>query len=213
MRLVFAVLLTMGVPAMAQETVSQPAPPAPAAVQPKPATVRVALTTELGPVVLELEKERAPITTGNFLRYVRDKRFDGIGFYRAVTVAPGFGLVQAGIRDGRKTYPNIPHEPTTKTGLTHGDGTISMARAAPGSAVADWFIMIGASPAMDANPAAPGDNLGFAAFGRVVEGMEIVRRIQAAPTDPNQGEGVMKGQMIAKPVKILTARVVEQAAP
>lgn len=196
-------LLIVAAPVAAQE--------APAA--PKPATVRVLLTTELGPIVLELEKERAPITTGNFLRYVNAKRFDGIGFYRAVTVAPGFGLVQAGQRDGAKLYPPIAHEPTTKTGLTHGDGTISMARAAPGSALADWFIMIGASPAMDANPQASGDNLGFAAFGRVVEGMEIVRQIQAAPTDPNQGEGVMKGQMIARPVKILTARVVEQAAP
>jgi peptidyl-prolyl cis-trans isomerase A (cyclophilin A) len=196
-------LLIVAAPVAAQE--------APAA--PKPATVRVLLTTELGPIVLELEKERAPITTGNFLRYVNAKRFDGIGFYRAVTVAPGFGLVQAGQRDGAKLYPPIAHEPTSKTGLTHGDGTISMARAAPGSALADWFIMIGASPAMDANPHAPGDNLGFAAFGRVVEGMEIVRQIQAAPTDPNQGEGVMRGQMIARPVKILTARVVEQAAP
>jgi peptidyl-prolyl cis-trans isomerase A (cyclophilin A) len=192
-------LLIVAAPVAAQE--------APAA--PKPATVRVLLTTELGGIVLELEKERAPITTGNFLRYVNAKRFDGIGFYRAVTVAPGFGLVQAGQRDGAKLYPPIAHEPTSKTGLTHGDGTISMARAAPGSALADWFIMIGASPAMDANPQASGDNLGFAAFGRVVEGMEIVRQIQAAPTDPNQGEGVMRGQMIARPVKILTARVVE----
>lgn len=192
-------LLIVAAPVAAQE--------APAA--PKPATVRVLLTTELGPIVLELEKERAPITTANFVKYVNAKRFDGIGFYRAVTVAPGFGLVQAGQRDGAKLYPPIAHEPTTKTGLTHGDGTISMARAAPGSAVADWFIMIGASPAMDANPQASGDNLGFAAFGRVVEGMEIVRQIQAAPTDPNQGEGVMRGQMIARPVKILTARVVE----
>ena len=201
-------LLAFLLMAIAAPVVAQDAPPAP-----RPATVRVLLTTELGPVTLELEKERAPITTANFLRYVAAKRFDGIGFYRAVTVAPGFGLVQAGQRDGAKLYPPIAHESTTQTGLRHGDGAISMARAAPGSAVADWFIMIGASPAMDANPAAPGDNLGFAAFGRVVEGMEIVRQIQGAPTDTNQGEGVMKGQMIAKPVKILTARVVEQAAP
>lgn len=210
MRPVFALVLMMiGAPALAQEVTPPPAPAAPALVQPKPATVRVALTTELGPIVLELEKERAPVTTANFLKYVNAKRFDGIGFYRAVTVAPGFGLVQAGQRDGAKLYPSIAHEPTTQTGLSHKDGTISMARAAPGSAVADWFIMIGDSPAMDANPQAPGDNLGFAAFGRVVEGMDIIRRIQAAPTDPNLGEGVMKGQMIAKPVKVLTARVVE----
>lgn len=178
---------------------------APVAAQAPPATVRVVLTTELGPVVLELESARAPVTTANFLRYVKAKRFDGIGFYRAVSVAPGFGLVQAGLRDQARWYPPIAHEPTSATGLTHADGTISMARAAPGSAVADWFIMIGASPAMDASTADPG----FAAFGRVVEGMEIVRQIQTAPTDPALGEGVMKGQMIAKPVKILTARVVE----
>ncbi|WP_425453195.1 peptidylprolyl isomerase [Sphingomonas gilva] len=192
--LAFLLLLLAG-PIAAQE-----APPVA-----KPATVRVALATELGSVVLELEKERAPVTTANFLRYVAARRFDGIAFYRAVTVAPGFGLVQAGLRDPAKWYKPIPHEPTTQTGLTHADGTISMARAAPGTATADWFIMIGASPGMDASAADPG----FAAFGRVVEGMEIVRKIQQAPTDPTQGEGVMKGQMIAKPVKILTARVVE----
>jgi peptidyl-prolyl cis-trans isomerase A (cyclophilin A) len=198
MKLWFACLLMLfAAPVSAQE-----ASPAPA---PGPATVRVVLTTELGPVTLELEKERAPVTTGNFLRYVAAKRFDGIGFYRAVKVAPGFGLVQAGVRDPAKWYKPIAHEPTSKTGLTHGDGTISMARAEPGTATADWFIMIGASPAMDASAADPG----FAAFGQVVEGMDIVRRIQEAPTDPNAGEGVMKGQMIAKPVKIVTARVVE----
>lgn len=210
MRLVFALLLMMGAPLAAQEAAP---PPAPATVQPKPATVRVVLTTELGPIVLELKKERAPITTANFLKYVVAKRFDGIGFYRAVTSAPGFGLVQAGQRDGAKQYKPIAHEPTSQTGVKHLDGTISMARGAPGTAVADWFIMLGDSPSLDANPAAPGDNLGFAAFGRVVEGMDVVRQIQLAPTDPNQGEGVMKGQMIARPVKILTARVVEPAAP
>lgn len=187
------------------------APPAQAqaapAVAPKPATVRVALTTEMGPIMLELESERAPVTTANFLRYVKAKRFDGIGFYRAMKITPTSGLVQAGQRDGAKLYPPIAHEPTSKTGLRHVDGTISMARGAPGSAVSDWFILVGDMPSLDADPQAPGDNLGFAAFGRVVEGMDVVRRIMEAPTDPEKGEGVMKGQMLSPVVKITTAKV------
>ncbi|HEY0446779.1 MAG TPA: peptidylprolyl isomerase, partial [Allosphingosinicella sp.] len=95
---------------------------------------------------------------------------------------------------------------TSRTGLSHVDGAISMARHEPGSATADFFITVGAMPAMDADPGQPGDNLGFAVFGRVVEGMDVVRRILDAPTSPTEGEGVMKGQMLASPVRILTAR-------
>jgi peptidyl-prolyl cis-trans isomerase A (cyclophilin A) len=90
--------------------------------------------------------------------------------------------------------------------LSHKDGTISMARNAPGTASGDFFITIGDIPSMDADPSQPGDNLGFAAFGHVVEGMEIVRRILEAPTSPTEGEGAMKGQILAPPVRILTAR-------
>ena len=186
---------------------AQPAPaPAPAPA-PKPVTVRVSLQTSEGPIVLELEKERAPITTANFLRYVDQKRLDGASFYRAAKVAEGYGLIQGGLRnDPKRLFPPIAHEPTTKTGLTHVDGAISMARAAPGTASGDFFITIGAIPSMDADPAQPGDNQGFAVFGRVVEGMDIVRRILDAPTSPTEGEGAMKGQILATPIKIVTAR-------
>jgi peptidyl-prolyl cis-trans isomerase A (cyclophilin A) len=185
-------------PAMAQTE----APPAP-----KPATVRVSLQTSEGPIMLELEKERAPTTTANFLRYIDQKRLDGTSFYRASKVAEGYGLVQGGVRnDPKRVLPPIAHEPTSKTGLSHGDGTISMARNAPGSTTADFFITLGAIPSMDADPAQPGDNLGFAAFGHVVEGMDVVRRILDAPTSPTEGEGVMKGQMLAPPVRIIAAR-------
>jgi peptidyl-prolyl cis-trans isomerase A (cyclophilin A) len=198
----------------AQPAIAQTAPPsaptvdaAPAvAPLPKPATVRVTLQTSEGPIVLELEKERAPITTANFLHYVDQKRFDGIGFYRAAKMAPDFGLVQAGIRDPRKTFPPIAHEPTSKTGLSHVDGTISMARNAPGTAGADFFIIVGDMPSLDADPKQPGDNLGFAAFGHVVVGMDIVHHILDAPKSPTLGEGVMKGQMLSEPIRILTAR-------
>jgi peptidyl-prolyl cis-trans isomerase A (cyclophilin A) len=169
--------------------------------------VNVRIETTEGPIVVALERGRAPITTANFLRYVDEKRFDGISFYRAVNVAPGFGLIQGGIRgDARKLLPPIKHEPTTVTGLSHIDGAISMARNAPGTADASFFITVGAIPSMDADPKQPGDNLGFAVFGHVTEGMDIVRHILQEPTSPTEGEGVMKGQILVQPVRIISVR-------
>ena len=208
--LLVALLGLAAVPAIGQPGVA----PAPGQAEaqapttaPRPATVRVSLQTSEGSLVLELEKERAPITTANFLRYVDQKRLDGTSFYRATKVADGYGLIQGGLRnDPNRLLPPITHEPTSLTGLSHIDGAISMARAAPGSATADFFITIGAIPSMDANPAQLGDNLGFAVFGRVVEGMDVVRRILNAPTSPTEGEGAMKGQMLTAPIKIIAAR-------
>ncbi len=168
--------------------------------------MKVKLATQAGDIVLELEKERAPITTANFLRYVDTKRLDGIYFYRAMKLEWGAGLIQAGLRDVKKFFPPIAHEPTTQTGLTHKEGTISMARLAPGTATADFTIMLGDMSGLDANPKASGDNAGFAAFGRVVEGMDVVKKIWAAPTSPTEGEGVMKGQMLSPKIQILSAR-------
>jgi peptidyl-prolyl cis-trans isomerase A (cyclophilin A) len=183
---------------------AQTAPP------PAPTTVRVVLTTAEGPITLELEKERAPVTTANFLRYVDAKRLDGISFYRAMRIGEDAGLIQAGVRAG-PLFPPIAHEPTSRTGLSHGPGTISMARMAPGTATADFFITVGAMGGLDADPAQPGDNQGFAAFGKVVEGMDVVRKILAAPTSPTEGVGVMRGQMLEPKIRILTAR--RAAAP
>ena len=185
-----------------------PAPPPP----PIPATVRVALDTAEGRIVLELEKQRAPITAANFLRYVDQKRLDGIGFYRTVKAGPAFGFVQFGVQNApKRVLPPIRHEPTTLTGIKHLNGTISIARYAPGTASGDFTIMVGDQPSLDANPAAPGssqggDNQGYAAFGHVVEGMDVVLKVLAAPTSPTAGEGVMKGQMIVPPVLIRSAR-------
>ena len=173
---------------------------------PNPASVRVLLETGEGTITLELEKTRAPVTTANFLRYVDGKRFDGISFYRAMKAAPGHGLIQGGVRDPKRRFSPIVHEPTTQTGLSHVDGAISMARHAPGSAAADFFIIVGAMTALDAKPSQAGDNLGFAVFGRVVEGMDVVRRILDAPTSPTEGEGVMRGQMLSPRIRIIAAR-------
>ena len=186
--LIFLVLLCLGAPGLAQ-----------------PATVRVILQTSEGNITLELETARAPITAGNFLRYVDARRLDGTGFYRAMKLRPDWGIVQGGVRDPRLLYPPIAHEPTGRTGLSHVDGAISMARRAPGSAQADFFIAVGAHPGYDSNPAAQGDNLGFAVFGRVVEGMDVVRRILAGPTVQNAGAGAMRGQMLERPVRIVRA--------
>ena len=196
-------------PSVAAAPAQEAQPPAPAPAVPRPAVVRVSLHTSAGPIVLELEKERAPITTANFLRYIDQKRLDGTSFYRALKVAgaEGVGLVQGGVKaDPKRVLPPIAHEPTSRTGLSHVDGAISMARTAPGTAAGDFFIIVGDIKSFDANPAQKGDNLGFAVFGHVVEGMDVVRRILAAPTSPTAGAGAMKGQMLASPVRIVTAR-------
>lgn len=170
--------------------------------------VRVRLQTSEGPIVIALETKRAPITSANFLAYVDEKRFDGTKFYRAARskTKPGTGLVQGGINHAavRARLP-IEHEPTSRTGLRHVDGTVSMARNAPGSAMGDFFITVGASPYLDARPG----SVGYAAFGRVVEGMDIVRKMLAAPTYPGGRSEQTIGQTIIKPIRILSARRVE----
>jgi peptidyl-prolyl cis-trans isomerase A (cyclophilin A) len=187
----------------------QPAAPAAAPVE-VVQEVRVVLETALGRVVLALDPVHAPATTANFLRYVDQKRLDGTSFYRALQLGgPQLGLIQGGVgKDAKRLLPPVRHEPTTMTGLSHGNGAVSMARLAPGSAAGDFFITVGAIPSLDARPENPGDNLGFAVFGRVAEGMDVVQRILTAPVS-GAGEGAMKGQMLAEPVRIISARRVE----
>jgi peptidyl-prolyl cis-trans isomerase A (cyclophilin A) len=200
-------LLLAAAAAVAQPPAASPPTLAATAPAPKPATARVLLTTARGPITVELETERAPITSANFLRYVDAHRFDGIAIYRAMTVAPGMGLVQGGIRDdARKLFPPIALEPTSRTGLRHDDGALSMARAAPDSGQADFFIVVGQMPSLDADPSAPGDNAGFAVFGHVVDGMDIVRSELDAPKSADAPNPQMRGQMLAEPLRILTAR-------
>lgn len=195
----------------------KPAPPAP--VAPLGDVVRVAMVTELGTVELELDHAHAPITVENFVRYTDRHLFDGMTFYRAMKLAWGDqpnGLVQAGLRgDPRKVLPPIAHEPTSKTGIHHTTGTISMARFAPGTATADFSILLSDIKGFDADPTStdPEAQAGYAAFGHVVSGMDVVRRIFVAPTSPTLGEGVMKGQMLAPPIKVLTVRRVPVQAP
>lgn len=186
---------------------------------PEAASVSVVLTTELGTITIALETERAPVTAKNFLRYVDEKRFDGTVFYRAMRLdrepRPN-GLLQGGTQfDPKRILPPIPHEPTTRTGLTHTHGALSMAMGEPGSANGDFSIMIEDQTGLDADPAAndPVWQNGYAVFGYVTEGMEVVAAIHATPIDPDKGEGWMKGEMLAKPVKIISARRAPAPAP
>lgn len=171
---------------------------------------QVLIHTAQGDITLELYADKAPITARNFLRYVNRKLFDGAVFYRASKppgqVANDYGSIQGGLQnDPKKVLPPIAHESTLKTGILHTDGVVSMGRHAPGTAQADWFICVGDMSYLDADPKDPA-NPGFAAFGHVVAGMEVVKTILGMPTDPDKGVGAMKGEMLLKPVKILTVR-------
>jgi len=199
-----AMLLAAAAPKSRNPARTLPPPPL-AAVE------RVAIVTELGTIELALDGAHAPVSTANFLHYVDARRYDGIGFYRAMHLAWGDqpnGLVQAGVRDPRRLFPPIAHEPTSQTGVLHKAGTISMARYGPGTATSDFSILLSDMPGLDANPASPDPEAqaGYAAFGQVTAGMDVVRAIWDAPISATLGEGVMRGQMIAKPVKVLSVR-------
>jgi peptidyl-prolyl cis-trans isomerase A (cyclophilin A) len=189
MRFLLLLLAFFAVPTSAQQ-----------ADRARPGFVRVRLETALGNIVLALDAKRAPETTANFMRYVDDGRFDGISFYRVARnkSAPRFGFVQSGIRtDARRFLDMIPHESTAKTGIKHLDMTISMARRGPpGSANGNWFITLGPNPQMDWHKG----NAGYAAFGHVVGGQAVVKRILAQPTGQR-----MNGTILLNPVYVKRA--------
>jgi len=189
-------------------------PPPPDAPEPDPQyeTVPVVLETQMGAITIALETERAPITAANFLRYVEEGRFDGTVFYRAMRLErepqPN-GLLQGGTQfDPERILPPIGHEPTSETGLSHTNGALSMAMGEPGSATGDFSIMLqdqtGLDAQLDAQEAVWRN--GYAVFGYVIDGMDVVAAIHGSPIDPEKGEGFMKGQLLAEPVKIIEAR-------
>jgi peptidyl-prolyl cis-trans isomerase A (cyclophilin A) len=190
-----------GAPGAQVPPATKAAPGAPAI--PEPAVVR--LTTALGAIDLAIDVARAPVSAANFLRYVDAGLYDGSRFHR--TVRPdnetrkdvAIEVVQAGIPPERESegFAPIPLERTQATGLQHLDGTLSMARDGADTATSDFFICIGDQPGLDFGGARQPDGQGFAAFGQVLRGMEIVRRIHASHAD---------GQTLHPPIAILTAR-------
>ncbi len=168
----------------------------------------VTLVTSAGEIDIEVYERQAPISSADFLRYVDKGLYDGATFYRVVTAGndhgtPKIEVIQGGLPDDAKGLPPIEHETTKTTGLLHSDGTVSLARGKPGTGGgAAFFICIGAQPALDFGGMRNPDGQGFAAFGRVIRGMEVVRAIQKMPSDGAADSEYMKGQMLSKPVVI-----------
>ena len=181
-----------------------------ALLQPAARPVQVILETELGRVIVDVDVARAPDTAANFLKYVNGGFYDGGRFHRSVrpdtenrTDFP-IQVIQAGINPAKaaRAFPAIRLERTSVTGLKHVDGALSMARGGPDSARSDFFVCVGDQPALDYGGQRNPDGQGFAVFGRVVAGLDVVKKIQAAPVRANT-------QNLAPPIGIVTARVVE----
>lgn len=162
---------------------------------------RVTIVTDVGRIEVAIDSVHAPVSAANFLRYVDEGAYTNGRVHRTVT--PGnqpnspvkIEVIQAGARPGAAAHPAIPLERTSVTGLRHVDGAISFARGGPDTATSDFFICIGAQPELDFGGKRNADGQGFAAFGAVTAGMEVVRAIQQAPAD---------GQRLTPPVRIMS---------
>ena len=181
----------------------KPAPPPP----PLPDVVHVRLKTEKGDIVLELEAKKAPITVANFLHYIQAHKYDGAHFWRASKSGPTNGFIQTSPVGA--TFPPIAHESTKVTGLSHTNGAISMSRYDVGTATGDFIIVVGDLSYLDAGHDPKGDNQGYAVFGHVTEGMDVVRAILHGKIDKHTPEGGWKGEQLAAPVGITTATRVD----
>ena len=173
----------------------------------------VVFETEMGAITVEIDVARAPITGGNFLKYVDAKFFDGGVVNRAVrpdnTIRHDVEIqvIQIQVDPTRRAsqYPPIPMESTSVTGLKHVNGVLSMARSGPDTATGSFSIVIGDQPEMDFGGRRNADGQGFAAFGRVVLGMDVVKKIQAAPTLPAGTAGPYGPETLNPPIRIVRA--------
>lgn len=170
-----------------------------------PSYASVVLDTTMGVIEIEVDRSAAPITAANFLKYVEAGHYDGGRFHRTVRLdnqpenRVKIEVIQGGVdpRREHEAWAPIQIERTRDTGLKHRNGTVSMARDGPDSATSDFFICIGDQPELDFGGKRNPDGQGFAAFGRVVRGMDVVRRIQGSPADH---------QALTPPIVIRTAR-------
>jgi peptidyl-prolyl cis-trans isomerase A (cyclophilin A) len=172
--------------------------------------VDVLIVTPLGNVSLRVFPARAPVTAGSFLRHVDAGQFSGAAFYRTVrrdndhTEQP-IRVVQGGLMDLKESFERLDHEPTHVTGLQHVDGAVSAARREIGNATAaSFFICVGDQPALDFGGLRSPDGQGYAAFGRVIDGMDVIRRIHALPTVTGAPHPRLVGQMLTEPVPFLS---------
>lgn len=170
--------------------------------------VKVEIKTELGIIITELYADQAPITCANFIKYIENNKFEGANFYRVVRMdnQPNNDIKIEVIQGGlgfdveESPYPPISHETTIQTGILHLNGTLSMARAEPGTASSEIFICIGDQPELDFGGKRNPDGQGFAAFGKVTDGMDVVKKIQNLPDE---------GQMLKEIIKISSIKIIE----
>ncbi|MDC1436455.1 peptidylprolyl isomerase [Gammaproteobacteria bacterium] len=175
------------------------------------AQVRVLMSTSEGDIEIDLYTNNAPITAGNFLSLIDKRHLDGGAFYRVVSYendkgAPLIEVIQGGLGDRSNEFDSIEHETTEQTGILHTDGVISMARGAVGTASTEFFIILGDQPSLDFGGERNADNQGFAAFGKVVTGMDVVRNIQSLPADGPSDSEYTLDQILTQPVMINTVR-------
>lgn len=167
---------------------------------------RVSLETVFGELVLQIDIVRAPVTAANFLRYAAAGAYDGGQFYRTVRMdnQPDneirIGVIQGSKREDATGYPPIALERTTKTGISHMNGTISMARMGPDTATDQFFLCIGDQPELDFGGRRNPDGQGFAAFGALLRGWLVLEQIQHAEA---------KGQALTPPIAIRRARLLD----
>jgi len=182
-----------------------------ACAEKSPQNIRLIMQTSLGAIELELYPDKAPLTVENFLRLADGGHLDGGTFYRTVSPqndngAPVISVIQGGIGDAQSSFTPIAHETTLQTGLLHLDGSLSMARSEIGTASTEFFICIGAQPALDFAGTRNPDGEGFAAFGQVVSGMEVVHAIHQSPADAPTEFEYFENQLINEPVVITSLR-------
>jgi len=173
--------------------------------------VNVLMTTSLGEIEMEIDMDAAPITATNFMRLVDGGHMDGGSFYRAVSPendngSPVISVIQGGLGDAEGPFPPIAHETTADTGLLHLDGAVSMAHAGVGTASTELFICIGDQPALDFGATRNPDGQGFAVFGRVVNGLDVVKAIHAQPAETPTESAYMAGQILEESVAIISIR-------
>ena len=174
-------------------------------------TVRITMSTSEGDIGIDLYLDKAPVTAGNFLKLVENGDMDGGSFYRVVTFEndngnPKIEVIQGGLGDRSEGFDTIDHETTEQTGILHTDGVISMARGGVGTASTEFFICIGDQPGLDYGQPRNADMQGFAAFGKVVTGMDTVRRINALPADAPSESEYTRGQILSAPAEITKVR-------
>jgi peptidyl-prolyl cis-trans isomerase A (cyclophilin A) len=172
-------------------------------------SVKIEMKTEFGSIITELYPEKAPITCENFIKYIQQNKFDNLNFYRVVRMdnQPNskvkIEVIQGGLGPDvlESQFPPIVHETTRETGLLHKDGVLSMARSEPGTATSEFFICIGDQPELDFGGLRNPDGQGFAAFGKVVKGMDVVKIIQHLND---------KSQMLLDKVEIHSIAILEK---